>query len=184
MVAVNPEEILPEEGSEAVALRELSGAVDQLRDVVGVLTEVVERANESAQENTEYLKLKIAALTKADDRRKRSVRWAFATIAADLLVTSIGLVIWHSQAETNRRIQESLRSTYITQQEQQATRVRVLCPLYSLMLASVDPKARAAMPPAQQKVYDHTVQVIRDGYGTLGCQPQLPPATPSRSAAG
>ena len=164
--------------TEPAALHELSQTVGQLREVVSTLTTVVESNNASTAENTAYLKLKIAALGRSDSRKGKNIRVLALTLALDLAVTSLGLFVWHNQAETNRKIQQSLRSTYITQQDQQATRIRVLCPLYTLLLASVDPKARAVMPPAQQVMYDHTVRVIRDGYGTLGCEPTLPTAAP------
>lgn len=126
--------------------------------------------------NTE---IKIAALNRADKRRKRSIRWAFATIAADLLVTSIGLFIWHAQADTNRKIQESLKATYVTQQQQAQTRSKVLCPLYAVLLsAALDPSRTAALSPQQKATLDANVRVIRDGYATLGC-PTGPSATGS-----
>lgn len=116
----------------------------------------------------------VGDLTKA---LKKYRRFAVATavgLVLDVVLTIIMATVLSGQADTNRQIKESLRENYITQQQQAETRVRVLCPLYALLLTSVDPAKRAALPVDQQKVYDTTVGVIQKGYGTLGCQPPLP----------
>lgn len=144
---------------------DLIAAVAELNASVAALGTLVE-------ENSDYLERKIAALNRADARRKRSIRLAFITIAADLLVTSIGLAIWHQQSDTNQRIQQSLHANYITQQQQADTRVRVLCPLYTVLLAAAkNPQPGAVGTPEQKARFDASVKVIQDGFAALGCDP-------------
>lgn len=166
---------VPEPAAEADRIDVLASTIEGLMSAITTLTATFETNSALTAENTEYLQRKIAALDRADRRRKRSIRWAFATIAADLMVTSVGAFIWYTQAETNRKVQASLKATYVTQQQQAQTRTRVLCPLYTVLLAASDDPARiATLTPARKAQFEANVQVIRDGYTTLGCKPDLP----------
>lgn len=112
-------------------------------------------------------------------KRMRSTRRRTAVTAIGLLL-DVGLTIalatvLSGQADTNRQLRQSVAQNYITQQEQQATRVRVLCPLYTVLLASAtDPNRATAMTPAQHAQVAAAIQVVRDGYAALGCLPALP----------
>ncbi len=104
--------------------------------------------------------------------------FSFATAAAlflDVILTVVLATVLNGQASTNRQIKESLRQNYATSQQQAQTRVKVLCPLYTVLLTSAaDPARRAGLSVAGQKQFDASVQTIKDGYATLGCQPPLP----------
>lgn len=152
---------------------ELIAAVAQLNVTVAALGNTVSQYTGLLEENTAYLKRKVRLLERADRRRKLAIKVAFATIAADLVATAIGLVVLHLQAETNHKIRESLRVDYITQQQQAETRVKVLCPLYSFVLSLARPEVRASLPPDRQKIYDGEIKIFHDGYITLKCTPPL-----------
>ncbi len=104
--------------------------------------------------------------------------FTFATAAAlflDVILTVVLATVLNGQASTNRQIKESLRQNYATSQQQAQTREKVLCPLYTVLLTSAaDPARRAGLSTAGQKQFDASVQTIKDGYATLGCQPPLP----------
>lgn len=118
---------------------------------------------------------------RGDLASRRSLRRAWRIVAFDVLLSLISLGLWYSQVQTNHRLQDSLHQNYITAQQQALTRVKVLCPLYTVLLAaSADPTRRAQLPPSQWPRYDAAVKTIETGYATLGCQPPLPavPTTP------
>lgn len=93
----------------------------------------------------------IGLLIQRDRVTRRLVYVAVVAVVAVLAVLGITIKVW--------------TTTYVTQQQQSQTRTRVLCPLYSLLLASFDPAQAQALTPAQRSAY----QVIHDGYTTLGC---------------
>jgi hypothetical protein len=106
--------------------------------------------------------------------RRRTVITAIGLLLDVALTIALATVL-SGQADTNRRVRESLAQNYITAQQQAATRIKVLCPLYTVLLASsADPARLAAMTPAQRAQLAASVKVIRDGYTTLGCLPPLP----------
>lgn len=109
---------------------------------------------------------------------RRNRQLAFATAAGlvlDVILTIVLTVVLNGQADTNRNLQESLRENYVTSQEQAQTRIKVLCPLYEVMLASTtDPTKRSSLTPAQQKQYDASVKIIKDGFVTLNCPTSTP----------
>lgn len=114
---------------------------------------------------------------------RRSLRRAWKLVAFDIALSLVSLALWYSQVQTNHRLQESLHQNYVTAQQQASTRVRVLCPLYEVLLAAAaDPSRRAQLPPSQWPRFDAAVRTIRAGYAALGCQPPLPSpaATPAR----
>lgn len=124
------------------------------------------------------------AVTEGRRRRGAYALWLMsAGFALDIALTITMAFVVAGLVHTNRAVQRSLAQNYVTTQQQADTRVRVLCPLYTLLLASVDPAKRGTLPAAQRLVYDHTVQVIKDGYNTLGCTPALPAVTPSGTSA-
>jgi hypothetical protein len=169
-----------DDARESDRIDELAATIAGLVTAIATLTATFEANSALTAENTEYLQKKIAALDKADRRRRFSIRLMFGTIAADLMVTGVGLFILHTQAVTNGRIQESLRQNYTTSQQQAITRTRVLCPLYQVLLASAqDPVRVAALTTQEKKTFEANVRVIRDGYVTLGCQPPLPETPPT-----
>lgn len=106
--------------------------------------------------------------------RRRTVLTAVGLLLDVALTIALATVL-SGQAETNQRVRESLAQNYITSQQQAQTRVKVLCPLYTVLLASVsDPNRATAMTPAQRAQVAAAVQVVRDGYTALGCLPALP----------
>lgn len=142
------------------------------------LREDLRAAKEEAAKKVEAAEARAAANLKTENAaRRRSQRRTWVTVLLDVALSLVSLVLWHAQADTNHRLQESLRQNYMTQAQQAETRVRVLCPLYTLLLASTaDPTKRAALPAAQRVQYDASVKVIKDGYTALGCRPALPTA--------
>jgi Mn2+/Fe2+ NRAMP family transporter len=166
--------------SEPDRVEELATTIDGLVVTINALTTALEANNNFVKENTAYLKTKIEALGRADARRKKAIRLLFVAIGFDLALTAVVGFLLHGQAVTNDRIRESLRQNYATTQQQAITRVRVLCPLYSVLLAAAADPARAqTLTAAQKATYEKNVQVIRDGYTTLGCQPELPTVSPT-----
>lgn len=107
--------------------------------------------------------------TKAE---KRTVRRTWRVLVVDVALSLVGLALWYSQVQTNHRLEQSLHQNYTTAQQQQVTRVRVLCPLYTLLLAAAsNPNPEVAALPAQQARLAAALATIRDGYQTLGCPP-------------
>jgi hypothetical protein len=116
-----------------------------------------------------------ADLKRENAARRRSQRRTWVTIVLDVCLSLVSLLLWHDQVDTNHRLQESLNQNYITQQQQQATRVKVLCPLYEVLLGvASDPARTAGMTAAQAERAKAAVLVIENGYRTLGCLPKLP----------
>ena len=102
-------------------------------------------------------------------RRQRSNRISIAITM--LLLFGMGAVLI-GQIDTNDRVRKSLAQDYVTAQQQAQTRVKVLCPLYTLLLAvASDPVRLAALPASQRARADVAIQVIRGGYTALGCKP-------------
>lgn len=147
----------PEEPGDA---RTLAAAAEHVSDSAGALAGQIAALREELAAEREQRRTEVAAERRRGRRNSLGLVFMAMGLVLDIVLTISIVVIASDQ--------------YITASEQARTRVRVLCPLYSLLLASVDPAKRDALPPAQQTVYDHTVQVIQDGYRTLGCQPALP----------
>lgn len=116
---------------------------------------------------------------RGDLASKRSLRKAWRVVAFDVLLSLVGLGLWYSQVQTNDRLEESLRQNYTTAQQQQVTRVRVLCPLYEVLLtAAANPNPAVAQSAEQKARLATALATIQDGYRTLGCSPALPAAEP------
>lgn len=106
--------------------------------------------------------------------RRRTIILA-VSLVLDLAITITLATVLSGQADTNRRIRESLAQNYITETEQQATRLKVLCPVWTFLLAlPASPKPAAPTTPAQQAQLAAGALAFRDGYITLGCLPKLP----------
>ncbi len=118
---------------------------------------------------------------KADKKTvRRSGRRTWRVLFFDVALSLVGLALWYSQVQTNHRLETSLHQNYATSQQQQETRTRVLCPLYTVLLAAtLNPTPRVADTPAQRLQFEMAVGTIRAGYATLGCTPALPPASPA-----
>lgn len=125
------------------------------------------------------------ALRVEKSKRRKSQWWLLTAIAVDVAITIALATILSGQASTNAhlkaataQIQESLQQNYSTAQQQAETRTRVLCPLYTVLLAAtLNPSPRVADTPAQRAQFETAVGTIRAGYATLGCTPALPPAS-------
>lgn len=111
---------------------------------------------------------------------KTSVRRGWLVVVVDVALSLVSLGLWYSQVETNHRLETSLHQNYATAQQQAETRTRVLCPLYTVLLAAtLNPTPRVADTPAQRAQFETAVGTIRAGYTTLGCTPALPPVSPA-----
>ena len=103
-------------------------------------------------------------------KRGRRNTWGLVFMALGLLldvVLTVSLVVVSMEQ-------------YVTASEQARTRVRVLCPLYTLLLASTaNPDPRSQSTPAARAQFKAAVKTIQDGYITLGCQPPLAVVTPA-----
>lgn len=110
-------------------------------------------------------------LAKRTRSNRRMIRAVAVSLAVDLALS--GALCWTAlQTRSNERATAAV--TRRLDVAQTTTRQRTLCPLYTLLLAGDTPAARAAAPdPA---VFDHTVQVIRQGYDALKCA--TPPSAP------
>jgi hypothetical protein len=108
---------------------------------------------------------------------RRSRRFGIVTafgLVLDVTITIILATVLNGQAAQNRKIQNSLNQDYITQQQQEQTRVKVLCPLYGLLVTGSTPPPGATS--AELKQYTATLGIIKTGYVALGCTPPLPAA--------
>lgn len=111
---------------------------------------------------------------RGDLASKRSLRKAWRVVAFDVVLSLVGLALWYSQVQTNHRLQDSLKQNYVTAQQQAETRVRVLCPLYTILLAAVqNPASPTPGTPEQRARVAKAAETIRKGYTTLGCTPAL-----------
>ena len=121
------------------------------------------------------------ALKAEKSKRRRSQRWLLAAVAVDVAFTITLATVLSGQAHTNAQlkaataqIQESLRRSYATTQQQAQIRTQVLCPLYGVLVAFTDDPARTVgLTPAQKLRSDNAVAVVEKGYETLGCQPAV-----------
>lgn len=149
MTAVDEQASVPDDGDLAEAARRVIGEVRGLR----------------------------ADLAKKAE--KQSVRRTWRVLAFDVVLSLVGLGLWYSQVQTNDRLEESLRQNYTTAQQQQVTRVRVLCPLYEVLLtAAANPNPQVATTVEQKARLAAALATIQSGYRTLGCTPALPSAGP------
>lgn len=166
----------------------LTQAADQVAVSADALTEQLKAlrvelhdAMRAAEDSVEAAKKKAAQDVAAERRDRRYAGYKFALVVVlDIVLSLVSLGLWYSQEQTNNRLQTSLRENYTTAQQQDRTRVRVLCPLYTLLLdAAQSPTPRTPDTPAQQEQVAKAVKTIQDGYATLGCTPKLPTMLPS-----
>lgn len=121
------------------------------------------------------LQTSVVELTRGLRSTRRRTLFIAVSVLLDLALTVTLATVLSGQADTNRRVRQSLAQNYVTAQQQAQTRVKVLCPLYTLLLASVNDPARATvMTAAQRAQVAVAVQVVRNGYTALGCLPPLP----------
>lgn len=145
----------PEVPGDGERLEELTAGAEELTASLNDLVESVQSLEAKSRVNQRVVAvLSVLVVLK------------LATIIV-LIVALVGL------SNANHRVQESLRQNYVTAQQQVETRIKVLCPLYGALVASVNPAMRASLPPEQQKQFDANAKIIKDGYRTLGCQPPL-----------
>lgn len=169
------------EGHEAATDAErLTEAADQVSHSTASLVEQISGlrddfrvAREQAEADIEAAKQQAASEVAAERRDRRRANWKFTlVVAADLLLSLVIGGLYLSEQDTNHKLEASLRQNYTTAAQQQVTRVKVLCPLYTILLAAAtDPTPRAPGTPEQQARVARAVQTIQDGYKTLGCPP-------------
>lgn len=139
--------------------------------------EAFQRATESL---TKALTEKMTGLTtqtadvlrRLDKQTRRSTRWIIV-LCVTLLLTLGGLA-W--TASTVHRV-DSSQHKIAAIEKRLSKRSQVLCPLYTLIIQSDTPDAKAfakkTESPEQFAQRDHAFQVIRQGYTDLGCLPKL-----------
>lgn len=150
-------------------IADLAATTAELRVAVGALTETVQA-----------LPPAIERVGRHSDHNRIGLWLVSAGFALDIALTITMAFVVVGLVRTNDAVRESLAQDYVTAQQQAQTRVQVLCPLYEVLLAAVaNPSPEAQATPAAKAQFDLAVKTIRDGYGTLGCVPPLPPATPS-----
>jgi hypothetical protein len=118
------------------------------------------------------------AVTEGRRRRGAYALWLVsAGFALDIALTITMAFVVAGLVHTNQAVQQSLAQDYVTAQEQAETRVRVLCPLYEVLLAATaSPSPQSQTTPAARAQYLAAVKTIKDGYTALGCRPALPPS--------
>lgn len=109
-------------------------------------------------------------LNRRTARHKVAITLAIIGVLLDIALSVAVVVVLHSQQAVNDQIRAQQQQLAATQEQAEATRARVLCPLYQVFLASADPQRRAALPEDKRPAYDHAVQVIREGAEVLACQ--------------
>jgi hypothetical protein len=110
----------------------------------------------------------ITRLTKTARQNRMMILGVIGGGVLDVVLTIVLAVVGAGVVDNNNRI-DSLTSDL--QQQQTDQRKRALCPLYGLILEGNTPAAREAAP--DKKKFDHTVQIITDGYKVLGCDNYL-----------
>jgi hypothetical protein len=157
----------------ADAAGRMSHSTESLVGQIAGLREDFRAAREQAAADIEAAKQQAAADVAAERRDRRRAGWKFALVViADLVLSLVIGGLYLSERNTNHKLEDSLRQNYTTAAQQQVTRVRVLCPLYTLLLAAAsNPSPEVAALPAQQARLAAALATIRDGYQTLGCPP-------------
>lgn len=110
-------------------------------------------------------------------RRARSARrmiWGLSVSVALDIVLSVSMILVVVQVRHNENATAAI--THRLDIAQTITRQKTLCPLYGVLLAAENPKARAAFPQGPD-AYDHTFAVIREGYDALNCAEFVAPPT-------
>lgn len=106
-------------------------------------------------------------------RRTKRVTWVLVVsvlldVALSVLAYYLVVQVRHNENAnaTNQRVTAAL--AHRLDVAQTTTRQKTLCPLYGVLLAAKNPKARAVFPQGVA-AYDHTFTVIKEGYDALGC---------------
>lgn len=105
--------------------------------------------------------------------RTKRLTWALAaSVLLDILL-SVSMILVVVQVRhnedsnaTNQRVTAAL--AHRLDVAQTTTRQKTLCPLYAVLKAAENPKARAVFPQGPA-AYDHVFAVIKEGYSALGC---------------
>lgn len=150
-------------------------SADKVVEQLAALQQELHDATEKANADIATAKAKAAAdvALERKDRRRAAVKFA-VVVGLDVVLSLVSLGLYISQGQTNRRLEESLHQNYLTAQQQQVTRVRVLCPLYEVLLtAASSPNPEATQTPQQKARLASALATIEDGYRTLGCKPTL-----------
>lgn len=108
--------------------------------------------------------VQIVSLTRRAQLNRRMI-WVVAVSVTLDIVLSVVLGVDLVQVSRNDRSIGAL--THRLDTSQTTTRKNSLCPLYTLLIASETPAARAAAP--DKAAYDHAAAVIRGGYAALDC---------------
>jgi hypothetical protein len=106
-------------------------------------------------------------------RRTRRLTWTLAvSVLLDILLSvSMILVVIQVRHNENANAANQAATAALAHRldvAQTTTRQKTLCPLYGVLLAAKNPKARAVFPQGPA-AYDHTFAVIKQGYDALGC---------------
>ncbi|ACU71735.1 hypothetical protein Caci_2826 [Catenulispora acidiphila DSM 44928] len=170
---------VPEQDATATltqAAEQVAGSADAVMQQLKALRTELHDATVKANEDIDAAKAKAAADVAAERRDRRYANAKFGIVVLlDIVLSLVSLGLWYSQDQTNQRLQTSLRQSYVTAQQQQETRIKVLCPLYQVLLtATTHPTSSTPGTPGQLEQFEKAVATIRAGYTTLGCTPALP----------
>lgn len=102
-------------------------------------------------------------LVRRSRRLRRMVIVTVISLTLDAALTVATGVVVHSLQRQGDQIQAQQAQTT-------ATRHKVLCPLYTLLItATADPSRRSQLAPDKRPAYDQAVMVIRQGADALNC---------------
>jgi hypothetical protein len=128
-----------------------------IRMAIELTDEVEDIARESGTQFTSLAR---------NTRRNRLMIWILAgSLFLDVMITIVIAFIGVSTVNNTDRLDKITSDINATQTQQ---RTRALCPLYGIFLGaeSEEGKKRSALSPEQ---YEHTFDVIEEGYLVLGC---------------
>jgi hypothetical protein len=112
-------------------------------------------------------------------RRTKRVTWGLAVSVLLDVALSVVSVFLYLQVQSNENANAANQRTtdalaHRLDVAQTTTRQKTLCPLYGVLLAAKNPKARAVFPQGPA-AYDHVFAVIEEGYDALGCAAVVAP---------
>lgn len=140
------------------------GPADRIEELIRAAQRLTDEAADLAgDQGNQITKLSRTA------RQNRMMIWGvIGGGILDVVLTVVLAVVGAGVVGNNNRI-DSLTSDLQEQQTDQ--RKRALCPLYGLILEGNTPAARKAAPDKER--FDHTVEIITQGYKVLGCDKYL-----------
>lgn len=140
--------------SQAARIEELIQAASRLTDEAAQLA-----GDKGAQ---------ITRLSRAARQNRLMILGVIGGGILDVVLTIVLAVVGAGVVGNNNRIDGLTQNL---QRQQTDQRQRALCPLYGLIREGNTPAARKAAPDKER--FDHTVEIITQGYKVLGCDKYL-----------